>query len=45
MAALIKQHGHSLDDESLQTLCEVKPVVNSRPLSTKSLVTHSLPYH
>ena len=38
MAALMKQHGHSLDDESLQTLlCEVEDVVNSRPLPTKSL--------
>ncbi|KAK2564378.1 hypothetical protein P5673_011803 [Acropora cervicornis] len=38
MAALMKQHGHSLDDESLQTLlCEVEAVVNSRPLTTESL--------
>ena len=38
MAALMKQHGHSLDDESLQTpLCEVEDVVNSRPLPIKSL--------
>ena len=38
MAALMKQHGHSLDGESLQTLlCEVKTVVNSRPLTTASL--------
>ena len=38
MAALMKQHGRSLDDESLQTLlCEVEAVVNSRPLTTESL--------
>ena len=38
MAALMKHHGHSLDDESLQTLlCEVEDVVNSSPLTTKSL--------
>ena len=38
MAALMKQHGHSLDDESLHTLlCEVEAVVNSRPLTTESL--------
>ena len=38
MAALMKQHGHSLDDESLQTLlCDVEAVVNSRPLTTESL--------
>ena len=38
MAALMKQHGHSLDDESLQTLlCEVEAVINSRPLTTESL--------
>ena len=38
MAALMKKHGHSLDDESLQTLlCEVEAVVNSRPLTTESL--------
>ena len=38
MAALMKQHGHSLDDESLETvLCEVEAVVNSRPLTTESL--------
>ena len=35
MAALMKQHGHSLDGESLQTLlCEVEAVVNSRPLTS-----------
>ena len=38
MAALMKQHGHSLDDESLQTLlCEVEAVVSSRPLATETL--------
>ena len=38
IAALMKHHGHSLDDESLQTLlCEVEDVVNSRHLTTKSL--------
>ena len=38
MAALMKQHGHSLDDESLRTLlCEVEAVVNSRPLTTETL--------
>ena len=37
-AALMKHHGNSLDDESLQTLlCEVEDVVNSPPLTTKSL--------
>ena len=34
----MKQHGHSLDDESLRTLlCEVEAVVNSRPLTTETL--------
>ena len=38
IAALMKQHGCSLDNESLQTmLCEVEAVVNSRPLTTESL--------
>ena len=38
MAALMKQHGHSLDDESLQTLlCEVEAVINNCPLTTESL--------
>jgi len=38
IAALLKQHGHSLDDESLQTLlCEAEAVVNSRPLTTEIL--------
>ena len=38
MAMLMKQHGHSLDGESLQTLlCEVEAVVNSRPLTTETL--------
>ena len=37
MAALMKQHNHSLDDESLRTLlCEVEAVVSSRPLTTLS---------
>ena len=34
MAALMKQHGHSLNDELLRTLlCEAEAVVNSRPLT------------
>ena len=38
MTALMKQHGHSPDDESLRTLlCEVEAVVNSRPLTTDTL--------
>ena len=38
MAAIMKQHGHSLDDESLRTLLfEVEAVVNSRPLTTETL--------
>ena len=38
MAALVKQHGHSLNDESLQTLlCEAEAVVNNRLLTTKTL--------
>ena len=38
MAALMKQHGHSLNDESLRTLlCEAEAVVNSRPLTTETL--------
>ena len=37
MPALMKRHGHSLDDESLRTpLCEVEAVVNSRPLTTET---------
>ena len=46
MAALMKQHGHSLDEESLQTLlCEVEDVVNSRPLTIKSLSDPLSPCH
>ena len=38
MAALMKQHGHSLNDESLGTLLyEAEAVVNSRPLTTETL--------
>ena len=38
MAALMKQHGRSLDEESLQILlCEVEAVVNSHPLTSESL--------
>ena len=38
MAALVKQLGHSLDAESLQTLlCEVEAVVNSCPLTMETL--------
>ena len=38
MAALVKQHGHSLNDESLPTLlCEAEAVVNNRLLTTKTL--------
>lgn len=38
MAALMKENGHSLDDESLCTLlCEVEAVVNGRPLTVETL--------
>ena len=38
MVALMTQHGHSLDDESLRTLlCEVEAAANSRPLTTETL--------
>ena len=38
MTALMKQHGHSLNDESLRTLlCEAEAVVNSRPLTIETL--------
>lgn len=38
MAVLMKEHGRSLDDESLRTLlCEVEAVANSRPLTTETL--------
>ena len=38
MNALIKQHGHRLDDESLRTfLCESEAIVNSRPLTVETL--------
>lgn len=38
MAALMKEHGHCLDDESLCTLlCEVEAVVNGRPLTVETL--------
>ena len=37
MAGPMRQHGHSLDDESLQPLLrEVEAVVNSRPLTTET---------
>ena len=38
MSAPMKQHGHSLNDESLRTLlCEAEAVVNSLPLTTETL--------
>ena len=38
MNALIKQHGHRLDDESLRTfICESEVIVNSRPLTVETL--------
>ena len=38
MNALIKQHGHRLDDESLRTfICESEAIVNSRPLTVETL--------
>ena len=38
MAALMREHGHSLDDEALRTLmCEAEAVVNSRPLTVDTL--------
>ena len=37
MAAPLKQHGHSFDNESSQTLlCEAEAAVNSRPLTTET---------
>lgn len=38
LAALIKEHGHLLNDEKLRTLlCEAEAIINGRPLSTESL--------
>ena len=38
MAALMRRHGHSMDDESLCTiLCEAKAVVKSCPLTVETL--------
>ena len=38
MAALMREHGHSLDDEALRTLmCEAEAVVNNRPLTVDTL--------
>ena len=38
MAALMREHGHSLDDEALRTLmCETEAVVNNRPLTVDTL--------
>ena len=38
MTALMREHGHSLDDEALRTLmCEAEAVVNSRPLTVDTL--------
>ena len=38
MNALIKLHGHRLDDESLRTfICESEAIVNSRPLTVETL--------
>ena len=43
MTALMKQNGHSLDDESLRTLlCEVEAVLNSCPLSLLPLTPSTL---
>ena len=37
MAAPLKQHGHSLDDKSSQTLlCVAEATVNSRPFTTET---------
>lgn len=45
MGASLKQHGHSLDDESLQTLlCEAEGTVNNR-LSLLPLTPNVLPTH
>ena len=38
MAALMREHGHSLDDEVLRTLmCEAEAVVDNRPLTVDTL--------
>lgn len=38
MAALMREHGHSLDDEALRTLmCETEAFVNNRPLTADIL--------
>ena len=38
LAALLKNHGHSLNDEGLKTLAaEMEAIINSRPLTVESL--------
>ena len=38
LAALLKTHGHSLNDEGLRTLvAETEAIINSRPLTVESL--------
>ena len=38
LAALLKTHGQSLNDEGLRTLvAETEPIINSRPLTSESL--------
>ena len=38
LAALLKTHGHSLNDKGLRTLvAETEAVINSRPLTVESL--------
>ena len=38
LSSLLQTHGHSLDEESLQTLmAEAEAVINSRPLTTETL--------
>ena len=38
LAALLKNHGHNLNDEGLKTLAaEMEAIINSRPLTVESL--------
>ena len=44
LSALLEEHGHQLDDESLRTLmCEAESVVNSRPLTVDNLCSPTSP--
>ena len=46
LAALLKTHGHSLNDEGLRTLvAETEAIINSRPLTVESISEINMIFH